>query len=388
VLNGQADEYRAGMSAEPPARRWLLLMVGVGLVGVAGVVLLLNRDSGELPRSPTCDEVEPGRTRLRSVSPPDAPGTPPGTPAQDQEEVEAAFRPASAEAVYCEDLADPYVLSIDQAIGQRLFVYGTQTADANLPVLTSGGGLRSEEIGDALPQLPAWSTPGGVWAPGVHPTGGRQVLYYTTTDAASGLQCISAAIADGPGGPFVDRSTQPLVCPVDLGGAIDPSPFVDTDGTAYLLWKNDGNCCGVPTRIYSQALSDDGLTLTGPPAELLASDQPWEGSVIEAPAMVEHEGTYYLFYSGNAWNTTDYAIGYAICTDVQSPCDKPLGQPWLASSERVAGPGGLEFFRNGDDELRAVFHGWAGPVGYDDGGVRSLFTVGIGFVAGSPITAE
>lgn len=373
------------MLSEPPARRWLLLLVGAG---VLGVVLLLNRGGGGLPRSPTCDGLELGRTRLRSVLPLDAPEAPPGTPAQDQEEVEAAFRPASAEAVYCKDLADPYVLSINQAIGQRLFVYGTQTADANLPVLTSRGVFRSEEIGDALPQLPAWSTPGGVWAPGVHSTRDRQVLYYTTTDATSGLQCISTAVADDPRGPFVDRSTRPLVCPVDLGGAIDPSPFVDTDGTAYLLWKNDGNCCGVPTRIFSQALSNDGLTLTGAAIEILASDQPWEGSVIEAPAMVRHEGTYYLFYSGNAWNTSDYAIGYAICTDVQIPCDKPLDQPWLASSERVAGPGGLELFRDREDELRAVFHGWAGAVGYDDGGVRSLFTVGIGFVAGSPITTE
>ena len=362
-------------------------MIGVGL-GVAGLFLLLDRGSGELRRSPTCDDVEPERTRLRSVLPPGAPEAPPETPAQDQEEVVAAFRPADAQTVYCKDLADPYVHGVDRVIGRRLFVYGTQTADANLPVLTSGSGLRSEELGDALPQLPAWSTPGGVWAPGVHLTGGRHVLYYTTTDAASGLQCISVATADDPSGPFVDRSTQPLVCPVDLGGAIDPSPFVDTDGTAYLLWKNDGNCCGVPTRIFSQALSDDGLTLTGPPVELLASDQPWEGAVIEAPAMVEHEGSYYLFYSGNAWNTADYAIGYATCAAVQSPCDKPLDRPWLASSEGVAGPGGLELFRTGDDELRAVFHGWAGPVGYDDGGVRSLFTVGVGFVAGSPVTAE
>ena len=375
------------MPSVPPARRRPLLLLGVGLVGLLGVVLLLERGSGELPRSPTCDDVDPGGTRLRSVLPPGAPEAPPGAPAQDQEDVEAAFRPASAEAVYCEDLADPYVLSVDRPIGQRLFVYGTQTAEANLPVLASRGVLRSEEIGDALPQLPSWSTPGGVWAPAVHPVDGRHLLYYTTTDAASGLQCISVAVADDARGPFVDRSTQPLVCPVDLGGAIDPSPFVDTDGTAYLLWKNDGNCCGVPTRIFSQALSEDGLTLTGPPAELLASDQPWEGSVIEAPAMVEHEGSYYLFYSGNAWNTSGYAIGYATCAGVQSPCVKPLGQPWLASSEGVAGPGGLELFRNGD-ELRAVFHGWAGPVGYDDGGVRSLFTVGVGFVAGSPITIE
>jgi len=48
-------------------------------------------------------------------------------------------------------------------------------------------------------------------------------------------QCISRAVSDNPAGPFVDERSEPLVCQLELGGSIDPSPFVDADGTPYLL---------------------------------------------------------------------------------------------------------------------------------------------------------
>ncbi|MEZ5269512.1 MAG: hypothetical protein R2789_13435 [Microthrixaceae bacterium] len=36
-----------------------------------------------------------------------------------------------------------------------------------------------------------------------------------------------------------------FVCQRDLGRTIDASPFVDEDGTKWLLYKNDGNCCDI-----------------------------------------------------------------------------------------------------------------------------------------------
>ena len=41
--------------------------------------------------------------------------------------------------------------------------------------------------------------------------------------------------------PFIDRSSEPLIFQHRRGGSIDPSPFVDDDGRAYLLWKSDDN---------------------------------------------------------------------------------------------------------------------------------------------------
>ena len=39
----------------------------------------------------------------------------------------------------------------------------------------------------------------------------------------------------------MDMSTAPLIYQLSLGGSIDPSPFVDADGAAYLVWKADAN---------------------------------------------------------------------------------------------------------------------------------------------------
>lgn len=363
------------------------MIIGVAAIAFVGAVaLLFFRDAGELRESATCKDVKPGGSRLRSASP-DAPPNA-GTPDQTAPEVEAAFRPRSAQAVYCEDLADPFVLRVDRPLGGRLFVYGTQNAKATIPVLISSSPLRSDRVEDALPALPAWSAPGGVWAPAVLSRGDGLVLYYATTDRASGLQCISRAVGVDPVGPFEDTSTAPLICPTELGGAIDPSPFVDSNGQAYLFWKNDGNCCKVPSRIFVQPLSEDGLALTAAPQEVLASTQRWEGGLVESPSMVKHDGTYYLFYSANAWDTARYAIGYATCTSPSGPCNKPFDRPWLGSTERAAGPGGQEFFVDNDGTPRMVFHAWLdGTVGYANGGFRSLFIVGLAFREGHPVTA-
>ena len=373
----------------PSARRSIAIAV-VAVIALATVVFL-TQGGTRLPSSATCEGVQPGGVRFRSALPPAPP--PPdeegsrGVQAAREDDIRPAFRPAKAEAVFCEDLADPFVVRVG-AIRPQFFAYGTNTVHADVPVLTSGGILRSESSGDALPHLPAWSTPGAVWAPSVLRRGPRFVLYYATTDRASGRQCISVAVAEKAQGPFEDTSPGPLICPTELGGAIDPSPVVTPDGKEYLVWKADGNCCALPTAIYAQPMSDDGLRVAGPAQKILDSTQPWEAGIVEGPAMFEHSGAYYLFYSGNEWDTANYAIGYAVCNSPVGPCRKPLDRPWLSSSKRAAGPGSPEFFTDGGGDLRMVFHAWLnGTVGYRAGSFRSLYTVGVTFEDEAPVLA-
>ncbi len=166
------------------------------------------------------------------------------------------------------DFADPFMLATPEA----LFAYATNTTTANIPVveLPKGNTTDGEYLGDALPNLPAWTVKGFQWAPSVWARpDGKFVMHYTTPAPSPGFaqprrQCISRAVADVPGGPYVDDSTEPFICPLDQGGAIDPSIFMDGD-TPYLLWKSDGDCCSLPTVIYSQQLSPDGLSTAGPP---------------------------------------------------------------------------------------------------------------------------
>src|SRR5256885_1004412 len=186
---------------------------------------------------------------------------------------------------------------------------------------------------------------GVVWAPAVLPRPGGFVLYYTTRAHDPDRECLSRAVSKEPGGPFVDDSSGPLVCPPD-GGAIDPSPFVAADGRAYLLWKSDA-----AAGIVAQQLAPDGLSLVGDQQPILQADQAWEAGVVEAPSMVGYDGRYYLFFSGNNWSTAGYAIGYAVCESPTAPCTKPADPPRLPPPTKPPRPGGAALFRDEQGQL-------------------------------------
>ncbi len=199
----------------------------------------------------------------------------------------------------------------------------------------------------------------------------RYVLYYSTRLAGTSTQCISSAVAEDPVGPFVDDSSEPLVCQKDLGGSIDPSILTDRSGRHWLLFKNDGNCCAALTSIWSQQLGADGRTLIGQPSELLTAEQGWEGELIEAPSMVVTDDGYVLFYSANAWDSERYAIGVARCDSPSGPCERIQSDPWMASTLFAHGPGGQEFFEALGD-VWMVYHGWESPDAAGPGGIRRL----------------
>ena len=267
------------------------------------------------------------------------------------------------------DFADPSVL----ISGTTAYAYATNTPQANVPVLRATIGGSNSVIGDALPTLPSWSQPGWVWAPSVlqlSPTSFD--LFYTTRDRVSQKQCISVATSNSPRGPFVDHSSGALVCQLPLGGSIDPSTISDGASTT-LVWKSDGNCCNLPTTIWSAPLSADGLSLTGTPTALIHDDQPWEAGVVEGPSMVRNGSTYDLLYSGGKWDTPGYGMGFATCTGPAGPCQKPTSAPFLSSSDGRLGPGGGQVFTLLGRPVM-VYAAWTnGKVGYASGGVRSLF---------------
>jgi beta-xylosidase len=193
-------------------------------------------------------------------------------------------------------------------------------------------------------------------------------------------------VSDDPVGPFTDPADEAFICQSDLGGSIDAYPFRDDDGKLYLFWKNDGNCCGLEVALWVQELSPDGLTLVGEPVKLLIRDQPWERPLIENPAMVKNGDRYYLFYSGNWWESHQYAVGYGVCETVTGPCEKPLNEPWFEFKPPVMGPGGEAFFTDTEGNLWMAYHAWTGvDVGYP-AGKRSLHIDLVTFEDDKPVT--
>jgi Glycosyl hydrolases family 43 len=258
------------------------------------------------------------------------------------------------------DFADPFVLSA----GGAYYAYSTNAGAGDIQVIRSPDLVSWELVGNGLAGLPRWASANATWAPAVLARGNGYVAYYSVRHAATQRQCISRAVSARPAGPFVDDSAGPLVCQAADGGSIDPSPFVDGDGRAYLLWKSEGRG-GTPPAIWSQELSADGLALTGSAHALLVADRAFEAGVIEAPTLVHEAGGYYLLYAAADWNSRGYAVAYAACAGPRGPCLKPADGRVLVSGSRLAGPGGAEVFRDGAGSPWVAFHAFSEPdVGY------------------------
>jgi arabinan endo-1,5-alpha-L-arabinosidase len=296
-----------------------------------------------------------------------------------QAQAGASPSPSGPQPVLDENFPDPDVLQV----GDTWYAYATQKAspNSNVQVATSKD-LKTWQLldTDPLPQLPAWATTGRTWAPDVSKVGNGYVMYFAAHSTDPDLQCIGVARATSPTGPFTNLGSKPLVCPADEGGAIDPASFVDADGTRYLVWKNDGNCCGDDTWLQLQKTSADGLKLTGPPVKLVKQDQPWEGDLVEAPTLVRHGSQYTLLYSANSYAGDKYVTGYATANKLTGPYTKNP-QPLLTTSKTgIIGPGGQDVVHGpGGSDYLAV-HGW------DDGlSKRELYLLSVTWQGAKPV---
>lgn len=336
---------------------------GPAALGLALVALVSLGSLAPAGAAPTDDDAAPGQ-RLPTRGPVEQ--SPASTELRKLDVVGGLLR---GTPIIDGDFADPYALSEDRYV----YVYATNTTSANIPVMRMGRNAlgSAEYLGDALPKLPSWTSSGRQWAPSVWAApDGTFVMYYSTPSGGAGSRmCISRATAKDPAGPFTDDSSSAFICPLDKGGAIDPSVFVESDGSLHLVYKTDGNCCSMPTTIRSQKLSSDGLSLDGPHTELISDTQDWEAGVVEGPSMIRQGSRHFLFYSANNWNSDDYAIGVATCRSVTGPCTKTIDRPWMDSTRWSKGPGGEEFFESaGAAGIWMVHHGWLpGQAGTPDG---------------------
>ncbi|KAI9746482.1 MAG: hypothetical protein M1818_000195 [Claussenomyces sp. TS43310] len=240
---------------------------------------------------------------------------------------------------------------------------GVNVQTASAPALTGPWTVLSGW--DAMPNLPAW-TSGAVWAPDVtQAADGTYVLYFSATDSASSAQhCVGTATSTSAKGPFTAAATA-VACPIDQGGAIDPSAFIDDDGTYYLVYKVDGNSIGhggtcgntvdpiVSTPIMLQQMENDAVTPVGSPVQILDRGQ-YDGPLIEAPDIIRSSaGTYILFFSSNCYSTTLYDVSYATASAVTGPWTKSSAPLLVTGDYNLTSPGGASASLDG---TAIVFH--------------------------------
>jgi beta-xylosidase len=270
-------------------------------------------------------------------------------------------------------IPDPYVLDDGDAHSD----YWAFATGNLFPVLHSSDLVHWTAQGTAMSGRPKWVTKAPdwhPWAPSVVQTAQAcpgttssscYVMYYVALSASLNVNCIGVATSPTPGGPYRDQgpladdpsistdtssSTPPIGCSDDYGkGNIDPSPFIDPSGQAYLYVSTDRTCngtsCVLKPTLSVIPLSSDLEHASGARQPLLSGDPgTWEAAgvqvpTVEGPSVELHNGIYYLFYSGGSWRGA-YGSGYATGLSPTGPFTKAPSNPVLAMSSTVRTPGG------------------------------------------------
>jgi Glycosyl hydrolases family 43 len=322
-------------------------VVVVGLVVVGALAVFTNNTvggAGPVPAGHHPVHPVPTTTTTTTSTTTPVPVSVPPPPATTNPSAPALVLPQG------QDQGDPFILDT----GSQYYLYASQGSPSgpNVPVQSGAAVGNWGPVTDALPQLPAWAGVGFTWAPDVHRFGSSYVLYFTAAvnGANPATECIGDATGSTPAGPFVAQPN-PFICQTGDGGSIDPRVFTDADGSEWMVWKSDQNTGGspVPTVIWTQRLSSDGLTLIGSPTQIFTPDEPWQGTIVEAPDLVLVGGKYWLFYSANWFDQPAYGIGAASCAGPQGPCQDLSTQPLVSSNLQGIGPGEESVFvgRNG-----------------------------------------
>ena len=163
-------------------------------------------------------------------------------------------------------------------------------SSANLSEWTDHGVIVSQ---NSVPWVD--STGYSMWAPDCIAKNGKYYFYFPARPKDGRFFAIGVAVADKPYGPFIPQPE-----PIENVRGIDPNPFIDKDGQAYLYWS--------ARNIYVAKLKDNMLELASEP--LVIENLPDKG-LKEGPYMFERSGIYYLTYPHveNKTERLEYATG-------------------------------------------------------------------------------
>jgi GH43 family beta-xylosidase len=247
------------------------------------------------------------------------------------------------------------------------------------PLLRTTDLTHWRQVGSVLPRRPAWAA-GDFWAPELVRRDGTVFVYYAAK-ARSGRRCLAVATAARVEGPYRDHG--PMLC--SAIGEIDPLPVTDEHGADWLVWKRDGNSRGEPTPLVAAPLAPGGLSLAAPPNELFRADSPWEGGIVEAPALLRRGGAFYLLYSAGrcCGRHCNYATGVARSPSLLGPWEKRPA-PILAGDGTIRCPGHVGVARGPGGQPVVAYHAYV----RGDPSNRQLLIAPLSFdAAGWPVVA-
>lgn len=185
------------------------------------------------------------------------------------------------------------------------------------------------------------------WAPEVYHVDGKFYMYYSANEH------ISVATSDSPVGPFIQELQKPMI---EDEKCIDNSLFIDDDGKPYLFFDrfNDG------LNIWVAELEDNLIDIK--PETLrkcINVSQEWEKvwpRVNEGSYVIKRNGTYFMTYSANSYESQFYGIGFATAENITGTWTKHEDNPIFQKPGDLVGVGHSAMFTDKDGKLSIAFH--------------------------------
>jgi beta-xylosidase len=184
------------------------------------------------------------------------------------------------------DYSDPDVIRV----GKDYYLTSSSFNQVpGLPILHSNDLVNWKLIGHALPTLypiGRFDTVvhgGGVWAPAIRHHQGMFYIFYPDPD--TGIWMVKAR---DPKGPW----TTPVLVKAAKGW-IDPCPFWDEDGNAYLISARAASRSGVKSVLVLNRMAADGSRLLD--EGVLVFDGHAGNPTVEGPKLYKRNGFYYIF---------------------------------------------------------------------------------------------
>ena len=282
--------------------------------------------------------------------------------------------------------ADPSVITV----GDTFYLYATNAeADGSCNYIRAWSSKNLTDwtlLGEVfVPARDAWAV-NTLWAPEVIERAGKYYMYYSGYNLETSSMGIGLAVSDSPAGPFHEiegifgeKTYSRTEMPFDLGfPIIDPSPFIDEDGSIYLYVSRDQ--VDYESSVFGCRLADDMVTVLEVTEEpLVKPSQDWESPTAgsrwnEAPFVFKHDGKYYLTYSANYYENSNYSIGLAVSDHPLSGFEKVDYNPLLEANPDwtyISGTGHNSFFPSPDgNELWIAYHSHIDVV--NGGGQRKI----------------
>jgi len=210
----------------------------------------------------------------------------------------------------------------------------------------------------ASPQVP-WAI-GSAWAPCIA-TKNDKYYYYFCGKTTDGVSAIGAAVADTPAGPFT-AMPEPLITMdmlkrlnISMSQAIDPSIYIEEDGTYYLLFGN-----GVHD--HDGAIVQLGEDMVSVVEETMANIEGLT-DFREAVTVLKRGGRYHFTWSCDDTGSENYHINYGTSESLYGPVTYHYPVLVKNPEKDMLGTGHHSIMQEpGKDEYYIAYHRFVTPL--------------------------